>query len=97
MTFGGHRPVEEKRSLTRNIPYVRIGESKEAQVERIKSKVAPFLVVMAVGSVFAVTSPARAEETCHPMPDAVCNAEEWVRKCVINPIRYGYTDPTCRT
>ena len=79
----------------RNILYVRIGESKEALVDRFKARVASFLVVSALTTVFLAGSPARAADACDPLPEAVCNSENWVKECVVWIVKYGHAADHC--
>ena len=57
-------------------------------MDRIKSRIVLLLALASLSSIFVVT-PARAEESCPPLPDAVCDAEWFYYNCIFYPIRYS--------
>lgn len=79
----------------RNTPYVRVGVSKEALVDRIKARIASLLVMTVVGSIFVGALPARADDSCYPYPEQVCNTENWFRDCVFAIVWYGQPADYC--
>ena len=62
---------------------------------RVRARTAWFLVAGAAASVF-VAAPAQADVSCYPMPEIVCNTQDYYYNCIYTPIRYGYTPPECR-
>jgi hypothetical protein len=60
-------------------------------VDRIKARVALFVVTAAVSGVFLAATPAHASDTCYPYPEQYCNTMNWVRRCVLD------NDPWCQT
>ncbi len=67
-------------------------ESKEAQVNRIKRRMALLLAATALSTIF-VAAPAAAADTCHPYPQAYCAVREFYYRCVVGPVVYGW--PHC--
>ncbi len=63
-------------------------------MDRIKTRFALLLAAAAVASVFSA-APARADENCPPLPQAVCSAHKYVVECVIWGIKYGWVPSYC--
>ena len=53
-------------------------------MDRIKTRIALLLAVVAAAGVFTA-SPAPAAGTCHPMPQVYCNWIQWLNDCVFWP------------
>lgn len=51
-------------------------------MDRIKTRIVLLLAVGAASSVLTA-SPASAADTCHPMPQAYCNAIQYLNDCVV--------------
>ena len=80
----------------RNTLYVRVEESKEAQVDRIKRRIALCLAASALASVFMAAPAAAADDSCYPYPEQYCNTMTWVIECVWWRIEYGTSAQWCR-
>ncbi len=69
-----------------------MGKSKEALVDRTKVRIASVLATAALASGIFVASPARAAETCHPLPQVYCNVITYLNDCVFWPPPAEYCD-----
>ena len=67
-----------------------MGTSKEALVDRTKVRIVSALATVALASGIFAAAPARAAETCHPLPQVYCNTIQYLNDCVFWPPHAEY-------
>ncbi|HYP23927.1 MAG TPA: hypothetical protein VEV43_10155 [Actinomycetota bacterium] len=60
-------------------------------MDRIKRRIALCLAASALASV-GMAAPASAGDSCHPLPQAYCNAIQYLNDCVFWPPPAEYCD-----
>lgn len=60
-------------------------------MDRMKTRIALLVAVAAAGGVL-VAPPARAADSCHPMPEAYCNTIRYLNDCIFWPPPAEYCD-----